>query len=239
VIHIPSPTEREKAMWRVLLDLAREQRHWTLIGARMVALHAFEHGRSVTHVTVDADALADARERPNPVRGLAQILTGRGFTLVEPNAFGEAHTFTREGVEIDVLAPDHLGARADDARTTIPPAHTVAVPGGRQALARSESVTIELDGMEGDLPRPDLLGAILLKARAVDLGRAAVHRGDLALLLSLVEDPDHLATALRGGEAAWLRERAEMEDPSADCWVALPRDARIRGVAALRILRDG
>src|ERR671922_456996 len=111
MIRIPSTTEREGAMWNTLLDLADRQQHWTLIGARMVQLHALEHRRAVSRVTVDADALADARVHPNPVRALAQILTATGFELVEPNAFGEAHTFVRDGVEIDVLAPEHLGLR--------------------------------------------------------------------------------------------------------------------------------
>jgi hypothetical protein len=236
MIRIPSTTEREGAMWNTLLDLADRQQHWTLIGARMVQLHALEHRRAVSRVTVDADALADARVHPNPVRALAQILTATGFELVEPNAFGEAHTFVRDGVEIDVLAPEHLGLRGREARTTVPPSHTVGVPGGRQALARTERIAVRVGGRRGELPRPDLPGAILLKARAVAMGRSAVHRVDLALLLSLVDDPDRVATGLSRREVSWIRRRREMDDPDADCWAGLTRAQRVRGIAALRIL---
>jgi len=229
-------SERETTVWRVLLDLAARQRHWTLVGARMVELHALERGRVIGRVTVDADALADARERPNPIRGLVDILTAAGFTLDEPNAFGEAHTFRREDVEIDVLAPDHLGARAQAARVTVAPAHTVQVPGGRQALARTELVTVQLGRRRGVIPRPNLLGAILLKARAVELSRATVHRSDLALLLSLVGDPDVVAAEVSRAERGWLRRRSEMDDPAADCWTGIGQAQRIQGVAALRIL---
>ena len=110
MIHVPASSARERAMWTTLLELAAQQSHWTLVGARMVELHAREHGRTMARATVDADALGDARIRPNPVRRLAEILVASGFTLTEPNAFGEAHTFHRNDVEIDVLAPDSARA---------------------------------------------------------------------------------------------------------------------------------
>ena len=96
--------------------------------------------------------------------------------------------------------------------TTIPPAHTVQVPGGRQALARSELVMIEVGAARGEIPRPNLVGAILLKARAVETGRPAVHRGDLALLLSLVTEPERLGASLSRSEERWIRRRDEMSD---------------------------
>ena len=123
------------------------------------------------------------------------------------------------------------------ARVTIPPLHTVEVPGGRQALQRSEWVDVEVDGRRGRLPRPNHLGAILLKARAVGKDDApANQRSDLALLLSLVDDPDGMAADLRGRERSWLRARAEMNHEGAECWVGMTSDDRQRGLAALRIL---
>ena len=238
MITINPKSERERAMWLVLLDLAQRQRHWTVIGARMVELHAFERGRTVARTTVDADALADARERPNPVRRIAQILVDAGFELADPSAFGVGHTFLRDGVEIDVLAPEHLGSRSTTARVTVPPAHTVEVPGGRQALARSEMVEVAIGDARGRLPRPNLLGAVLIKARAIGVSNTrAAHRSDLALLLSFVEDPEVLMASVTGDEAAWLRRRTEMDDPSADCWRGLAARERQRGLSALRILR--
>src|SRR5205814_7329496 len=50
----------------------------------------------------------------------------------------------------------------------------------------------------GDAPRPNLLGAILVKTRAVDIDDVPENqRLDLALLLSFVDDADALAAELR------------------------------------------
>jgi hypothetical protein len=143
--------------------------------------------------------------------------------------------FRKGGVEIDLLAPDGLNMKAR--RVTIPPAYTVQVPGGTQALRRTEFVEVRLGRRRGTLPRPNLLGAILVKARAV--GRDDVpenQRADLALLLSFVEDADALGRELRGSERGWLRKRSEMDTTEAECWQQLRTDARQRGLSALRTL---
>ena len=95
---------------------------------------------------------------------------------------------------------------------------------------------IEVGAAHGEIPRPNLVGAILLKARAVEAGRPAVHRGDLALLLSLVSEPERLAASLSRSEERWIRRRDDMSDPDADCWVGMTRTQRVQGIAALRIL---
>jgi len=85
---------------------------------------------------------------------------------------------------------------------------TVQIPGGTQALHRSEAVEVSIDG---DPPfrliRPSLLGAILLKARALRVhSRPDDQREDLVLLLSFATDPSALAGELAGNESKWLRE---------------------------------
>jgi len=228
---------RDVRLWNVLLDLAERGEHWVLIGARMVEVHALEHGRMLSRLSFDGDALADARARPNPVRRLAQLLVAEGFDLERVGVMGTGHTFVRGDVEIDILAPENLGANSQEARTTIPPLHTVEVPGGRQALDRAEWVDVEVEGRRGRLPRPSLLGAILLKSRAVDVDDAPDdQRRDLALLLSLVGDPDALVPQLRGRERTWLKDRAELNNDDAPCWVGMAPDERQRGLSALRIL---
>lgn len=232
------PAVGDEAVWRLLIDLARRQNGWTLVGARMVQLHAFEHGRMPLRLSRDADALADARQRPNPVRRLAELLVADGFE-VEPEGFGHGHIFRRENIEVDVLAPEELGSRSLQLRTTIPPLHTVSVPAGRQALARSGSVEVEIRGSRGAIPRPNLIGAILLKARAVDVDDAPVsQRSDLALLLSLVGDPDIARGELAPTERRWLRRRSEMDDLNAECWQGLSEEEAQRGLSALRVLAD-
>lgn len=62
------------------------------------------------------------------------------------------------------------------------------------------------------------------------------QRGDLAFLLSLVEDPRALATELRGKERSWLRRRAELLERDHPAWRALTVEDAANGYLALRIL---
>src|SRR5437899_419844 len=126
-IELRPASPRDHAVWSSLLELADRATGWTLIGARMVELHAAEHGRMLSRVSLDGDALADSRDR-NGTRRISRALIEAGFQLEEPSGLGLGHVFRRGDVEIDVLAPDGLNDRAR--RITIPPVHTVEVPGG-------------------------------------------------------------------------------------------------------------
>jgi hypothetical protein len=120
-------------------------------------------------------------------------------------------------MKVDVLAPDGVGPRARLA--TIPPAQTVMVPGGTKALARTRRVDVRLGDRTGQLPRPDLLGAIVVKACAVDVDDAPENqRQDLVFLLGLVADPRIMAQALDPKERANLRARKDLLDRSAAAW---------------------
>jgi hypothetical protein len=237
VIRLSADDASEVALWNALLDLAEQASDWTLIGARMVQLHAAASDRALSRLSRDGDALADARKKPNPVRRIAQILVDSGFQLTEPSYMGLGHEFKKDDVEIDVLAPEHLGKNSLEARTTIPPAHTVEVPGGRQALARTAEVEVQIGERTGSLPVPNLLGAILLKVRAVDVDDAPDNqRSDLAVLLSLVKEPDALIAQLEGSERAWIAGRKEMDNPTNPCWRGMRESEAQRGLAALRQL---
>lgn len=94
-----------------------------------------------------------------------------------------------------------------------------------------------MNGHRGRIRRPNLLGAILVKARAVGVDDVPDdQRSDLALLLSLVEDPERVARDLKPTERGWLKDRAEMNEPEAACWQGLSPFAAQRGLSALRIL---
>lgn len=237
MILLPSEDADELALWNTLLDLADRADGWTLIGARMVELHAAETGRQLMRTSLDGDVLADARRRPNPVRRVAQLLIAEEFKLEDPSYMGVGHTFVKGNVEIDVLAPEHLGSGSERARETSSGIRTVEVPGGRQALGRTERVAVRVGTREGLIPRPDLLGAILIKARAVDVDDAPDNqRSDLAVLLSLVLDPSALIAQLQGRERTWLRRRRELDDVGAAAWRGLRQDHAQRGLVALRAL---
>jgi hypothetical protein len=217
-----------RAGWNAVLDLAEtEGSGWTLIGAHMVLLHGYENNRVPPRVSRDFDVLVNVRLLPSGVERVTRTLVRAGFELADPAPDGIAHRLRRDEVIIDVLAPDGVGARTS--LITIPPARTVQVPGGTQALARTELVDVELDGRTGCVPRPSLLGALLIKARAIDVSDVPdAQRRDFAFLLSLVADPRRLASELSSNEKRWLRRQASMGDEIGP-WLGLPNeeDARL------------
>jgi hypothetical protein len=225
------------AIWDLLLDLAAEQlRGWTLVGAQMVSLHGRERNRVLPRATTDADVLVDVRLVQDATSRLCQLLVKRGFDLDGISAMGIGHRLTDGRVKVDVLAPD-VRVRSQKTLTTIPPARTVCVPGGSQALHRSRLVDVQRDERTGQVPCPDLLGAILIKTRAVDVDDLPdAQRGDLAFLLSLVGDPRALAAELRGKERSWLRRRAELLERGHPAWKTLGDEEAANGYSALRIL---
>jgi hypothetical protein len=96
-------------------------------------------------------------------------------------------------------------------------------------------INASTDSREGSVPRPNLLGAILVKARAVavdDVPEAQLE--DLAFLLSLVSDPYEMQGQLTRSERGWLRKRTELLDGGAAAWRAV--DNAEDGRLALRIL---
>jgi predicted nucleotidyltransferase len=172
-------------------------------------------------------ALQDATRR------LSRLLVEQGFEIDPPNLDGLSHRFRSSRMTIDVLAPDGIGRRAD--LGTIPPAYTLEVPGGTQALSRSELVEVTIGTNVGVVPRPNLLGAIVLKARAVDVDDVpANQREDFAFLLSLAANPRHLVSEMTSGDRKALRARKEMLNTRHPAWLAVddPEPAQ----RALRIL---
>jgi len=233
VIELPTDDPRGRALWIGLLDLADLQSaSWTLIGAQMVALHASEHGVTPGRLSVDADILFDVRLVSEGPSVLAKALLSLGFELAGISATGVGHRFQRGPAIIDVLAPEGVGERA---RTDVlSGAHTVQVPGGSQALTRSEYVEVVADDRPGRIRRPNLLGAILLKARAIEVDDVPdAQRSDLALLLSLVEDPFVLRSELKPTERKWLARHAELTEPAHGAWTDIENAGD--GQAALAI----
>lgn len=114
----------------------------------------------------------------------------------------------------------------------------VGVPGGSQAPARREEVTVRLPDRSFALRRPTLLGAILIKARSLMVHHDPdTQREDLLLLLSLVRDPRAMGQELKKSERGWLRD--------ARLRLAFSRPANVgsdrirRAGLALRLLEGG
>lgn len=230
-------------MWGKALEIARalgESTRWTLVGGLMVQLHAFEH-QANSRLTDDIDVLGDSRQRPHMTRRIAEMLQERGGKMRMPPPSNEdlGYQFDLNGETVEVLGPD--GVKVDP--ETIGKYTTFKVPGGTQALNRSEVVMVAMEGKPAvAVRRPNLLGAILIKARVVAKERKEKFdsdRQDLVLLLSLVDDPRALASAggLKGTERRWLRaiekKVGPLEPPISELF---PRDTLARATQALRLL---
>jgi hypothetical protein len=117
------------AIWRQLIALtALRPSGWTLVGAQMVALHAYEHGKVPPRGTTDADVLVNVRAMQDATENFSRLLVDQHFQLDGVSPEGIGHRFGNGTVKIDVLAPDGLD-RQRSRLTTVAPARTVSVPG--------------------------------------------------------------------------------------------------------------
>jgi hypothetical protein len=133
-------------LWHALLDLSeRLTVPWTLIGGQMVLLHALEHRQVPPQISQDGDVVADVRASPGAVKDVVAALADAGFAAAGLSADGLAHRYERPAeprpVVVDVLAPEGLPGDSPRLRTT-PPGRTVEVPGGTQALSRTEPLNV-------------------------------------------------------------------------------------------------
>lgn len=160
LVHVPISDATQRDTWETLLDLdQRQPRGWTLIGAQMVALHGYEQGRASPRYSLDADVLVNVRVLRAGTLHFSKTLQDVGFTLDGVSPEGVGHRFRRADVSIDVLGPDGLSISTKERMLiTVPPARTVSVPGGTQALDRSERVAVRVGEVDGYIPRPSLLG---------------------------------------------------------------------------------
>jgi hypothetical protein len=241
VVVIPPLAEDGRRLWALLLSIAGEfgpDREWSLIGGLMVQLHAFEHDDG-PRPTADIDLLGGAKRSPRMTETMASLLVERGAEIVEPPRsdpdFG--YRFEFEGETVELLGPD--GLRTDP--KTIGGLTTFQVAGGSQALRRTEVVLVSLEGEEPiAVRRPNLLGAILIKARVAVKKREGKYesdRQDLVRLLTYVEDPRGLAADMSRNEPGWLRDAEaaiDFEDPVLSA--QFPGESLDRARQALRLL---
>lgn len=209
-IAVDPPTKEAQRLWQKLGELAGEfgaERDWCLVGGLMVQLHAYEHGAE-SRPTTDIDILGDARRHPSTTEQLARILKNLGGDLRVPSSTDAkiGYQFDVQGDTVEILGPE--GMR--EYPRTLGSFETIMVNGGRQALKRTEKVPISIAGARPVIVRrPTLLGAILIKARAMASveEKLVEHREDLIRLLTLVEDPRALADAdaMTKSERKWLK----------------------------------
>lgn len=203
-------------MWGALLDIAPDLgSEWTLIGGQMVLLHQMERGATTGfgsaqawRLSGDADLLINTRSQ-GAMQEADAALQRHGFCQV---AAPIEHRYIREDDDlvIDVLAPDHLGHHLPQMGR----GHTLQAAGGTQALDRTGWVEVSDGTRQVPIPRPSLVGAILIKCSA-SLGPASSrgnsrHLGDLGVLTGLLAREDSATASLSANERKRLRQVAQM-----------------------------
>jgi hypothetical protein len=239
VVDLDALDGQSKQLWReALAVMAALNGPWTLVGGLMVQLHAARHRQIDIRVTVDVDILADSRRRPSGTELVGAQLERLGFTPASDHILRgppTAFRFQRGGLIVDLLAPEHGGKRSPP--ISVEGFQALEVGGGTQALARSEAVAVQLDGQQAEVRCPNLIGAILMKARAVVRGNRPKDRDDLVVLLACVDNPIALQKEIKPTERRWLRrvkDHVELEEP--DLSNRLPADQLERALVAFRLL---
>lgn len=237
----PLVNDRDKVLWPVLMDLADElPKPWTIVGGQMVYFHGLVVGRSPHRYTEDIDLIFDIGFNVRAINEAHAVLGRFGFEVKEISADGLAHRYVNsQHVEVDILAPDHIGERAASKLTT-PVGRTIEVPGGRMALQNTHSIEAGYDGRTATLFVPGLLTAVDIKLKAMNLpGRAdgsrSRHLDDIAFLLSLVDDPDKLMNT-RDARRLSLAVASALDDANHPSWQRLGENAE-DGFAVWQILR--
>lgn len=233
-VHLPALTAAEKEAWPLLFELHKDVSGWCLVGAQMVIVHAAAHGVARPTATRDMDVLVDVQTART--EDVSAWLERRGIKL-DPRSidtFNVGHRFRRGHLVVDVLATDRAGPRAN--RTTVRPAQTVEVPGGRGASRRVEVMTIVAGSAQGQVPIPDWIGALSLKARAAEAfaEQRNKHLGDLALLLGLPTDVQAHARSATSKERRRIVSAARLIDDNVLAGVAGVIDPRnLRAAVAM------
>jgi hypothetical protein len=217
-----------------------------LVGGQMVLMHALEHGQVPPQISQDGDVVVDIRATSTAIKDVVAALQRDGFALEGVGPDGVAHRYVRlsagtdttsRKVAVDVLAPEGVGPRAD--LTATQPGHTVQVPGGTQALARTELVTVIHEGRSGAVPRPTLLAAVVSKAAACGLpDDPSRHVRDLALLCALVDDPFAMRDELKAKDRQRLGLAGALSDNAHMAWLLVPDAIREQGQAAYAVLTE-
>lgn len=205
---MPPMTAAQGQAWLTLFQLtAGLGRSWCLVGGQMVHLYCAERGFMPNRPTEDADAVLDVRAYPNILERFTQALVDLGWTSAGESPEGHQHRWVNQTAQIDVLIPTNVGKRAAERRGTTA-GTTVQAPGGQQALDRAELISVDVAGTVGEVPRPSLAGALVIKAAAYR-NRNDRHRDrhliDFAVLAAMIQRSDELATTLKRRDLEHLR----------------------------------
>ena len=203
----------QAASWAALLSMSSDLgEEWTLVGGQMVLLHQVERTSpnlalrpDDLRMSVDLDVAVNVRAGRRQLAHINATLLHHGFDQRRAEI---AHRYERatDGVIVDVLAPDHLGAHLP----RLGHGKTFQAVGATQALKRTETVLVQAGHQSAPVRRPSLVGAILMKiavARHVGGGGNRMSRdlGDVWRLALLLDDADAADAALTRSERSRIR----------------------------------
>ncbi|MDO5618220.1 hypothetical protein [Kocuria sp.] len=115
-----------------------------------------------------------------------------GFVADGFNLSGQNHRWVRGDAQIDVLAPDFLGARLME-RSHAVLGRLLSTRGAQFGLDRTERILVVVDDLEIYINRPDLVGALYQKCSALLVqldSNQERHLFDIALLVDLLNPAD-------------------------------------------------
>ena len=226
------PLEGQQAQaWDTLMAVAGDLGEgWTLIGGQMVLLHQAERspagaravGGAGLRWSYDLDVVVNLRTSRSRMSRIDAVLRGHGF---EQQVAPIGHRYVdAAGAVFDVLAPDHLGRHLP----RLGRGNTLQAPGGTQALKRTARVTVEHNQHRASIPRPSLVGALLIKIAAASgpPSRRGTDRHllDVVTLAALVTPRDVTDAGLTRKERRRIRRAVQI--------VSRVRDERARAAAA-------
>lgn len=239
MIVLPVMPEEQTASWLGVLDLYDVlPEGWTLIGGQLVHLHCAERGRFSERPTNDADAVVDVRADPTILNTFTQALEDLGFASAGVSVEGRQHRWRRGKASIDVLLPEGIGERAVK-RKGATGSPTLSTQGGTQALQRSEVVSVTVDDREGSVRRPNLVGALVVKAAAhTNVGDQDPrrHRRDFVALAALVTARDFADERLSKKDRQRLRGILAVIEKDSELLLGVPDAAA--SIARLRLAAD-
>lgn len=211
--------DRQGEAWDVLLELAPMLgQDWTVIGGQMVMLHQAERQHSqmpsVVRFSHDVDVMVNIRVGSAPADKIDRALREAGFAQV-PSGIDHRYIRDSDGVVFDVLAPDHLGKH----HPRLSKGRTLGATGGTQALNRTGWVIAKRGERKALIPRPDIVGALLIKIAAAT-GPASArgserHYEDIVVLAMLLRDDDIDGASLTRNERKRIRRAAELVEAKA------------------------
>lgn len=229
----------EWKLWSLVAELANRLKpeSWVLIGGQMVALHVHLAGGTPRRTTTDVDIVADILTDRNAFHACKAAAINMGLEAQPSITAKFLHRFSGPAGHLDLMVPDHLPTKLTLQFTRPTP---VPIAGGQRALDRRMVAHIDTEVGPASIPLPDLVGAIVIKARAArsDTRDRNRHDTDIAQLAAIIDDPIELRNSLDTKEKRYLRRVRLHDDLTRSPWLDLRDQSRQRAVDAWFTLID-